>query len=67
MVAGVLALLAWMAWIRCQYAFGKGGNQTIVSSLDFDGHGDLLEVGCGFERRAAMMMQGNSGMLVGRK
>ncbi len=48
----LLALLGWMAWIRRQYAFGKGGmmekvHQTILSSLDFDGHGNLLEVGCG--------------------
>ena len=46
------ALLGWMAWIRRQYAFGKGGmmekvHQTILSSLDFDGKGSLLEVGCG--------------------
>ena len=48
----LLILLGWMAWIRRQYAFGKGGmmervHQTIISSLDFDGHGSLLEVGCG--------------------
>ncbi len=48
----LLALLGWMAWIRRQYAFGKGGmmervHQTILSSLDFDGQGSLLEVGCG--------------------
>ena len=48
----LLALLGWMAWIRRQYAFGKGGmmervHQTILSSLDFDGSGSLLEVGCG--------------------
>ena len=46
------ALLGWMAWIRRQYAFGKGGmmervHQTLLSSLDFDGNGSLLEVGCG--------------------
>ena len=50
--AVLLALLGWMAWIRRQYAFGRGGmmekvHQTILSSLDFDGHGSLLEVGCG--------------------
>ena len=48
----LVALLCWMAWIRRQYAFGKGGmmekvHQTILSSLAFDGHGSLLEVGCG--------------------
>lgn len=44
----LVALLCWMAWIRRQYAFGKGGmmekvHQTILSSLDFDGHGSLLD------------------------
>lgn len=48
----LLALLGWMAWIRRQYAFGKGGmmervHQAILSSLDFDGQGTILEVGCG--------------------
>ena len=51
-VAALLALLGWLAWIRRQYAFGKGGmmervHQTLLSSLDFDGRGQLLEVGCG--------------------
>lgn len=50
--AVLLALLGWMAWIRRQYAFGKGGmmervHQTILDALDFDGCGKLLEVGCG--------------------
>ena len=42
-ICAVLAvMLGWMAWIRRQYAFGKGGmmervHQTILSSLDFDG------------------------------
>ena len=41
-----------MAWIRRQYAFGKSGmmervHQTLLSALDFDGQGQLLEVGCG--------------------
>ena len=48
----LLAMVGWMAWIRRQYAFGKGGmmervHQTILSNLDFDGRGELLEVGCG--------------------
>lgn len=48
----LLALLGWMAWIRRQYAFGRGGmmervHQAILSNLDFDGQGQLLEVGCG--------------------
>ena len=48
----LIALLIWIAWIRRQYAFGKGGmmervHQTILSNLDFDGKGELLEVGCG--------------------
>lgn len=51
-VVVLLALLFWMAWVRRQYAFGKGGmmervHQVLLSSLDFDGHGSLLEVGCG--------------------
>lgn len=51
-VAVLLAMLGWITWIRRQYAFGKGGmmervHQTILSSLDFDGRGRLLEVGCG--------------------
>ena len=46
------AMLIWMAWIRRRYAFGKGGmmervHQFILSNLDFDGHGEMLEVGCG--------------------
>lgn len=51
-VAVLLAMTGWMAWIRRQYAFGKGGmmeqvHRTILSNLDFDGQGKLLEVGCG--------------------
>ena len=51
-VVVLLAMVGWMAWIRRQYAFGKGGmmekvHQTILSNLDFDGKGQLLEVGCG--------------------
>lgn len=51
-VAVLLAMTGWMAWIRRQYAFGKGGmmeqvHKTILSNLDFDGQGKLLEVGCG--------------------
>lgn len=50
--AALLALLFWMAWIRKQYAFGGGGimdrvHQTLLSHLDYDGKGRLLEVGCG--------------------
>ena len=48
----LVALLCWMAWIRRQYAFGKGGmmekvHEVLLSYLDFDGKGTLLEVGCG--------------------
>ncbi len=48
----LLVLLLWMAWIRKQYAFGGGEmmdkvHQTILSQLDYDGEGSLLEVGCG--------------------
>ena len=48
----LLAMLGWITWIRRQYAFGKGGmmekvHQYILSNLNFDGEGTLLEVGCG--------------------
>lgn len=50
--AALLALLLWITWIRRQYAFGGGGlmekvHQTVLSHLDYDGKGKLLEVGCG--------------------
>lgn len=59
----LLALLLWCAWIRRQYAFGGGGmmertHLVILSHLDFDGQGQLLEVGCGsgpLSIRAALM------------
>lgn len=48
----LLVLLGWITWIRRQYAFGGGGmmervHQTILSHLDYDGKGKLLDVGCG--------------------
>ena len=48
----LLALLLWCAWIRRQYAFGGGGMMertplVVLSHLDFDGQGQLLDVGCG--------------------
>ena len=48
----LLALLLWIAWIRRQYAFGGGGmmervHHIILSHLDYDGKGRLLDVGCG--------------------
>ena len=51
-VAGLLALFGWITWIRRQYAFGGGGimeqvHQTILSHMDYDGRGTLLDVGCG--------------------
>ena len=51
--AGVfLVLLGWITWIRRQYAFGGDGmmervHHTILSHLDYDGKGTLLDVGCG--------------------
>ena len=50
--AALLALLVWITWIRKQYAFGGGGmmervHEVVLSHLDFDGRGSLLEVGCG--------------------
>lgn len=50
--AVMLALLLWITWMRRQYAFGGGGmmervHQVVLSHLDFDGQGQLLDVGCG--------------------
>ena len=44
--------LCWFAWMRRQFAFGSGGimeqvHQTVLSHLDFDGKGQILDVGCG--------------------
>ncbi len=51
-LALLLAVIGWMFWIRRQYAFGGGGmmdkaHQAVLSELDYDGNGTLLEVGCG--------------------
>ena len=48
----LLVLLIWITWIRKQYAFGGGGmmervHKVVLSHLNFDGQGRLLEVGCG--------------------
>lgn len=48
----LIALTCWFAWIRKQYSFTGGGmmskaHQVLLSHLDFDGKGTLLEVGCG--------------------
>ncbi len=50
--AVMLALLLWFTWIRRRYAFEGGGmmeqvHQVVLSHLDFDGQGQLLDVGCG--------------------
>ena len=50
--AAALILLGWLNWIRRQYAFGGGGmmekvHEVLLSHLDFDGKGTLLEIGCG--------------------
>ena len=50
--AALAALLVWITWIRRQYAFGGGGimeqvHRVVLSHLDYDGRGSLLEVGCG--------------------
>ncbi len=50
--AVLAALLIWITWIRRQYAFGGGGmmeqvHRIVLSHLDYDGQGTLLEVGCG--------------------
>ena len=62
----LLALLIWITWIRKQYAFGGGGmmervHEVVLSHLDFDGAGTLLEVGCGsgaLSIRAALVWPG---------
>lgn len=51
-LAALTAATCWCAWIRKQYSFGGGGmmdkvHQSLLSHLDFDGNGTLLEVGCG--------------------
>lgn len=51
-LAVLTAATCWCAWIRKQYSFGGGGmmekvHQSLLSHLDFDGNGTLLEVGCG--------------------
>lgn len=48
----LLVLLFWITWIRRQYAFDGGGmmervHQAVLSYLDYDGKGKLLDVGCG--------------------
>ncbi|MBQ1492112.1 MAG: class I SAM-dependent methyltransferase [Blautia sp.] len=48
----VIGLTGWFAWIRKQYSFGGGGmmgkvHQSLLSHLNFDGQGTILEVGCG--------------------
>lgn len=64
-VVGLLALLGWITWIRRQYAFDGGRimeqvHQTILSYMDYDGKGTLLDVGCGsgaLSIRAALTWQ----------
>ena len=59
----LLVLLCWIAWIRRQYAFGGGCmmervHHTVLSHLDYNGKGRLLDVGCGsgaLSIRAALM------------
>ena len=48
----LLIMLGWITWIRRQYAFNGGGmmgrvHGTLLSYLDYDGDGSLLDVGCG--------------------
>lgn len=64
-VVVLLALLIWITWIRRQYAFDGGGmmekvHQVLLFHLDYDGKGNLLEVGCGsgaLSIRAALTWQ----------
>ena len=51
-LALLLTVIGWITWIRKQYAFGGGGmmdkaHQAVLSELDYNGNGTLLEVGCG--------------------
>ena len=51
-LAVLIGVMIWFAWLRKQYAFGGGGimdqvHQKLVPYLDFDGEGTILEVGCG--------------------
>ena len=48
----LVVLLVWITWIRRQYAFSGGGimeqvHMVVLSHLDYDGQGKILEVGCG--------------------
>ena len=48
----LVVLLIWITWIRRQYAFGGGRimeqvHRVVLSHLDYDGEGKILEVGCG--------------------
>lgn len=48
----LVILLCWITWIRRQYSFSGGGmmeqvHRVVLSHLDYQGEGTLLEVGCG--------------------
>ena len=48
----MIVTLCWISWIRWEYSFTGGGmmghvHQIVLSHLDFDGKGKLLDVGCG--------------------
>lgn len=51
-LAAITLVTCWFAWIRKQYSFGGGGmmgkvHESLLSHLEFDGKGTILEVGCG--------------------
>ena len=51
-IVGLLAIIGWLAWIRRQYDFNgdrimERVHQTIMSHMEYDGEGTLLDVGCG--------------------
>ena len=51
-LAGITLVTCWFAWIRKQYSFSGGGmmakvHESLLSHLEFDGNGTILEVGCG--------------------
>ncbi len=52
LTAVMIGLLVWFLWLRREYAYGGGGimdqvHQKLVTYLDFEGEGTILEVGCG--------------------
>ena len=62
-VVVLLALLCWMAWVRRRYAFAAKLRDMGFADVRYV---ETSEAIFGSKSRAAMMMLGNSVMLVGR-